>query len=72
MHEVKPRSLGGKISLENSIAVCGELGTGHECHGLAQRREMKVTAMWTDMLGNVRRSWLPVTEAARKWWEAEC
>lgn len=43
MHEIIPRSRGGKISRRNSIAVCGELGNGHECHGLCQRGELQVT-----------------------------
>lgn len=43
MHEIIPRSRGGKICRRNSIAVCGELGNGPECHGLCQRGEIAVT-----------------------------
>lgn len=39
MHELKPRSLGGKESRDNSIAVCGDGVRG--CHGLLQRKEIK-------------------------------
>ena len=38
MHEIRPRSLGGKVSLENSIAVCGDGVRG--CHGRLQRHEI--------------------------------
>lgn len=36
MHELRFRSLGGKRSLENSIAVCA-FGSRHNCHALLQR-----------------------------------
>lgn len=39
MHELKPRSLGGKVSRHNSVAVCGSGTTG--CHGLAQAHEIE-------------------------------
>jgi hypothetical protein len=42
MHEIVSRGRGGKISRKNSIAVCGQLGNGHECHGLAQRVEVAI------------------------------
>lgn len=38
MHELKFRSLGGKVSRRNSIAVCGNGVEG--CHGHAQRLEI--------------------------------
>lgn len=34
MHELRPRSLGGKVSKYNSVAVCGSGTTG--CHGYLQ------------------------------------
>lgn len=34
MHEIHPRSLGGVVSPENSVALCGSGTTG--CHGLIQ------------------------------------
>lgn len=40
MHEIRPRSLGGLVSRENSIAVCGDGVRG--CHGKLQRNEIKV------------------------------
>lgn len=42
MHEIRFRSLGGKISKSNSIAVCG---TGTTlCHGLLQQGQIQVMA----------------------------
>lgn len=38
MHELRFRSLGGKRSKRNSVAVCGSGTTG--CHGFAQRNEI--------------------------------
>lgn len=38
MHELKPRSLGGKVSRKNSVWVCGDGVNG--CHGLIQRHEI--------------------------------
>lgn len=40
MHELKFRSLGGKHSPENSIAVCGSGTT--KCHGKLQRHRLLV------------------------------
>jgi hypothetical protein len=40
MHEIVPRSLGGKVSMENSIAVCGSGTTG--CHGKLQQHKIDV------------------------------
>jgi len=42
VHEIRPKSLGGPVSLENSIALCGD-GT-HGCHGLAQRHQIAIRA----------------------------
>lgn len=36
MHELRFRSLGGKRSLVNSIAVCTGMGNGKNCHRLLQ------------------------------------
>lgn len=38
MHELRFRSLGGKVSRKNSVAACGTGVTG--CHGLAQKNEI--------------------------------
>lgn len=43
MHELVPRSLGGKVSKRNSIAVCGSGTT--KCHGFAQNHQVK----WSDV-----------------------
>jgi hypothetical protein len=59
MHEIRPRSLGGKVSLENSIAACGSGTTG--CHGFMQSHQIRV------MGKNAQRtlSFAPATQAAR-------
>lgn len=38
MHELRPRSLRGKVSRRNSMAVCGDGVRG--CHGFLQRHEI--------------------------------
>jgi hypothetical protein len=38
MHELHFRSLGGKVSKRNSVAVCGDGVRG--CHGFLQRNEI--------------------------------
>lgn len=43
MHEIQSRGAGGKVSKRNSIAVCGQIGNGHECHGRAQRKQIVIT-----------------------------
>ena len=40
MHEILPRSRGGKVSKKNSIWMCGDGTTG--CHGYAQRYELVI------------------------------
>lgn len=40
LHEIKFKSLGGKVSRKNSIAVCGDGVRG--CHGFCQRHEIVV------------------------------
>jgi hypothetical protein len=59
MHEIRPRSLGGKVSLENSIAACGSGTTG--CHGFMQSHQIRV------MGKNAQRtlSFAPATQQAR-------
>lgn len=49
VHELRPRSLGGRVCLKNSIAVCGSGTTG--CHGLLTAHH--VTASWVDANGQV-------------------
>lgn len=43
MHELKPRSLGGRVSRINSVALCGD-GV-HGCHGLLQRHAITARAL---------------------------
>lgn len=38
MHELRPKSLRGKVSKTNSVAVCGDGVQG--CHGFLQRHEI--------------------------------
>lgn len=38
MHELTPKSLGGKVSKTNSVALCGDGVSG--CHGFLQRHEI--------------------------------
>ncbi len=40
MHEIRPRSLGGKVSRANSVALCGSGTTG--CHGYCQSHQIEV------------------------------
>lgn len=42
MHELRFKSLGGKVSRRNSIAVCGD-GV-RKCHGFLQRNEIRYEA----------------------------
>ena len=65
MHEIIPRSRGGKISRKNSIAVCGQLGNGHECHGLAQRVEVAIEMGHEGAEGPLVCT--PTTKAAAEW-----
>lgn len=44
MHELVPRSLGGKVSKRNSVAVCGSMGNDLKfCHGLLQQLQVEWT-----------------------------
>lgn len=40
MHEIRPRSVGGKVSRKNSVALCGSGTTG--CHGHAQGHRISI------------------------------
>lgn len=60
MHELLFRSLGGKVSKRNSVAVCGDGVRG--CHGYLQRNEI-------DWQGDAeeRLSFQPLTKRAAEW-----
>lgn len=67
LHELRPRSLGGHRSTENSVALCGSGTTG--CHGLLQRHEIEPVGPSFD--GRVDANgpiWFtPRTDQARRW-----
>lgn len=61
MHEIVPRSLGGKVSLQNSIAVCGSGTT--KCHGLIQSHRILVIGRDAEQT----LTFSPATQQARDW-----
>lgn len=66
MHELKSRGAGGKVSKRNSVAVCGQLGNGHECHGLLQRKQITYSA--NDPAGAEGTLYfMPMDQKARDW-----
>lgn len=65
MHEIVSRGRRGKISRRNSIAVCGQLGNGHECHGKLQRVEISVDASVEGAEGTLK--FTAKTSAAADW-----
>ena len=64
MHEVKPKSLGGQVSMDNSIPVCGSGTTG--CHGYLQQNKIVVSTA-TDG----RRTFVPRYDDAKRWMRGE-
>lgn len=66
MHELRSRGAGGKRSKRNSVAVCGQLGNGHECHGLLQAK--RITYDMSEKLGAESTIYfMPMDEKARDW-----
>jgi hypothetical protein len=63
MHELRPKSLRGKVSKYNSIAVCGDGVRG--CHGYLQRHE--ITFDVGDNRAEAGIYFMPRTDAARTW-----
>lgn len=63
MHELIPRSIGGKACLSNSVAVCGDGTRG--CHGFCQRYEILYQGGAEGAEGTL--GFTPKTEAASKW-----
>lgn len=66
MHELQFRSLGGKVSVRNSIAVCGELGT-EQCHGFLQANQIAWEAHDTAARAEGTLSFFPLSVAAAEW-----
>jgi len=64
MHEIRPRSLGGKVSRRNSIAVCGSGTSG--CHGFLQAHGISCYPVDSDTAEGVL-FFTPVTDQAREW-----
>lgn len=64
MSEYKPRSVGGKISEDNSDALCGSGTTG--CHGHVQRHNIIRSV---DEHG--QKTFTAVREVARRWMAGE-
>lgn len=60
MHELRFRSLGGKVSKRNSIAVCGTGTTG--CHGFLQAWQISWVGDAQDLL-----QFRAKTEVAAEW-----
>lgn len=67
MHELLFRSLGGKVSKRNSVAVCGDGVRG--CHGFLQRNEVRweETSLGAEDLLTFR----PMTRKSADWMRVE-
>lgn len=63
MHELQFRSLRGKASRTNSIAVCGAIAVGLNCHALLQHLEIDWTGGKTRAEGTLY--FKPRTQTAR-------
>ena len=63
MHELKPKSLRGKVSRTNSVAVCGSGTTG--CHGYLQAHKIDWTGDKAGAEGIL--SFNPRTQQAAEW-----
>ena len=67
MHELRFRSLGGKVSRFNSVAVCGMGGHANGCHeflqSLAIDWQTETPALGADWL----LQFMPKTQAAADW-----
>lgn len=66
LHEITPRARCGPISKTNSIAVCGQLGNGPECHGRLQRHQILVER--SHSLGaEATLYFVPTDQSSRDW-----
>ncbi len=63
MHELRFRSLGGKVSKKNSVAVCGDGVRG--CHGMLQRLQIAYVCDSDGAEGQLR--FCPLNAAAADW-----
>lgn len=63
MHEIRFRSLGGKVSRTNSIAVCGSGTTGY--HGYMQSHQIAVVAWGNGAEGTL--TFGPLSPQAIEW-----
>lgn len=67
MHELRFRSLGGKVSRQNSVAVCGDGVNG--CHGYLQRNEISYVLQQQDFGAERALIFRPETRKACEWME---
>ena len=65
MHELRFKSLGGKVSRRNSVAVCGSGTTG--CHGYLQEHDIDWDEMDENRRAEATLHFIPVTEYAAEW-----
>lgn len=65
MHELRPRSLGGRISRRNSVAVCGSGTTG--CHGYAQSKAIRYALVDAAAGAEAAITFTAMTQAAADW-----
>lgn len=63
MHELRPKSLRGRVSKTNSVALCGSGTTG--CHGYCQSNQIRYAAGEYGAEGPV--IFTPVTHPAAEW-----
>lgn len=61
LHEIKPRSLGGKRTLSNCVALCGSGTTG--CHGFVQ--SYRIVTIGRD--AEQALTFIPQTPDAKDW-----
>lgn len=65
MHELRQRSLRGKVSRQNSVAVCGSGTTG--CHAFAQGHAIRYAFEHDGLGAEGTVTFTPVTEPAAEW-----
>lgn len=65
MHELRFRSLGGKVSRFNSVALCGDGTRG--CHGFLQRLEIEWQSETQALCAEWQLNFKPLTPLAADW-----